>query len=65
MHDPPREWAANDAFRKPRGFNQPVQIYAGFNAHLVTEKHHVFGADIPGTARIAMAGEGAAAKAGH
>ena len=65
MHDPPREWAANDAFRKPRGFNQPVKINAGFNAHLVTEKHHVFGADIPGTARITMAGEGATAQARH
>lgn len=65
MHDPPREWAANDAFRKPRGFNQPVKINAGFNAHLMAKKHHVFGADIPGTPRIAMAGEGAAAQAGH
>ena len=36
MHDPPRKWAANDAFRKPRGFNQPVKINAGFDAHLVT-----------------------------
>jgi hypothetical protein len=36
MHDPPREWAANDAFRKPRGFNQPVKVNAGFNPHLVT-----------------------------
>ena len=65
MHDPPREWAANDAFRKPRGFNQPVKINAGFNAHLVTEKYHIFRADIAGTARIAMPGKGAATQACH
>ena len=65
MHDPPRERAANDAFRKPRGFNQPVKINAGFNAHLMAEKHHIFRADITGTARIAMAGEGAATQPGH
>ena len=65
MHDPPREWAANDAFRKPRGFNQPVKIDAGFNAHFMAQKHHVFGADIPGAARIAMPGKGAATKARH
>ena len=64
MHDPPGQRAANDAFRKPRGFNQPVKINAGFNAHLVTEKYHIFRADIPSTARIAMAGKGAAAQAG-
>jgi formyl-CoA transferase len=33
-HDPPREWAANDAFRKPRGFNQPVKVNAGALAML-------------------------------
>ena len=65
MHDPPREWAANDAFRKPRGFNQPVKINAGFYAHLVAEKHHIFGADISRPACIAMAGEGATAQARH
>ena len=65
MHDPPREWAANDTFRKPRGFNQPVKINAGFNAHLMAEKYHIFRANIPSTARIAMAGKGAAAQARH
>jgi hypothetical protein len=65
MHDPPREWAANDALRKPRGFNQPVKINAGCNAHFVTEKYHIFGADIPRAARIAMASEGTATQARH
>ena len=65
MHDPPREWAANDAFRKLRGFNQPVKINAGFNAHLVAKKHHIFRADIAGTACIAMPGKGATAQARH
>ena len=65
MHDPPRQRAANDALRKPRGFNQPVKINAGCNAHFVTEKYHIFGTDIPGTACIAMAREGATTQAGH
>ena len=65
MHDPPCQWAANDAFRKPRGFNQPIKINAGFNAHFMAQKHHIFGADIPRAARIAMAGKGATAQARH
>ena len=65
MHDPPCQRAANDAFGEPRGFNQPVKIDAGFNAHLVTEKYHIFRADIAGTACIAMSGEGATAQARH
>ena len=65
MHDPPCKGAADDAFRKPRGFNQPVKINAGFNAHFMAQKHHIFGADIPRPARIAMAGKGTAAQARH
>jgi hypothetical protein len=64
MHDPSGQRAANGAFRKPRGFNQPVKVNAGFNAHLVTEKYHIFRADIAGTPRIAMAGKGATAQPG-
>ena len=65
MHDPPCQWAANDAFRKPRGFNQPVKINAGFYAHLMAQKHHIFRADIPRAARITMSGKGATARACH
>jgi hypothetical protein len=65
MHDPPRERAANDAFRKPRGFNQPVKVNAGFNAHLMAEKYHIFRANISRPARITMTGKGATAQPGH
>ena len=65
MHDPPRQRAANDAFRKPRGFNQPVKVNAGINAHLVTEEYHILRANISRPACIAMAGERATAQARH
>ena len=47
---------------KSRAFDQRVEIDAGFDAHLVAEKHQILGADIAGGA--GMAGERTAAEPG-